>query len=216
MIYTGERLIPDSFTIADRILIEHLNRYSFAAKIINLRQQQRRHGQQPGIADRTRILDAPCGAGYGAALLAEQVGASVMGIDNDEGTITYARQRYGTMPGLLFCVADLDSEIPHDLDAAPFDAVVCFEGIEHVLAQEDVARRLCAATVPGGLVIVSTPRRGGPGGGSEFHTRELVRTELHDLFAPHLASVQMYGQDITVGDCDGNDSARYYVLVGMA
>lgn len=202
MIYTGERLVPDQFGLGDRILIEHVDRYRFASRML------RRDSLDNGTL---RILDAPCGVGYGAVLLAEQNQADVTGLDNDANTIAYAKRRYRAVPRLTFKTVNLDVD---SLEEEAYDAVVCFEGIEHVVRQFAVARKLSRAVVRGGMVFVSTPRRGGPGAGSEFHTRELVRGELLDLFYPHLSSIRMYGQDIVVEDQEPDDQARFYVMVG--
>jgi 2-polyprenyl-3-methyl-5-hydroxy-6-metoxy-1,4-benzoquinol methylase len=197
--YTGERLIPDRFNVGDRILIEHLDRYRFAGRMLAKKSKH------------PRILDAPCGVGYGAVLLAEQCQAEVTGLDNDPDTIAYGEQRYKAVRGLSFRLANLDVDvIEHD----HYDAAVCFEGIEHVVHQRTVARKLCESVKKGGIVMMSTPRKDGPGAGSTFHTRELDRDDLYDLCWPHLQDVQMYGQDLLVGDQPPDENARYYVLVG--
>jgi 2-polyprenyl-3-methyl-5-hydroxy-6-metoxy-1,4-benzoquinol methylase len=202
MIYTGERLVPDSFSIDDRIMVEHLDRYRFASHLIMDWKDRPK---------KLKVLDAPCGVGYGAALLAEQTLGNVFGFDNDEQTILYARDRYGAVPNLHFLTVDLDE---YGIAENTYDVAVCFEGIEHVKDQVVVAKKLCQTVRHPGMIIVSTPRRGGPGAGSEFHTQELLRDELYELFWPHLTNIQMYGQDLRVGDQNPDGNARYYVLVG--
>jgi 2-polyprenyl-3-methyl-5-hydroxy-6-metoxy-1,4-benzoquinol methylase len=157
------------------------------------------------------VLDAPWGVGYGSALIAEQTQADVVAVDCDPKTILYAQRRYGDIPNLRFLTANLDTD---DIEEEGYDAVLCFEGIEHVAKQSEVAKRLSCAASRFGMVVVSTPRRGGPGAGSPFHTHELLRAELFGLFWPFTSSIQMYGQDLLVGDCAPDDSARYYILVG--
>jgi 2-polyprenyl-3-methyl-5-hydroxy-6-metoxy-1,4-benzoquinol methylase len=93
------------------------------------------------------------------------------------------------------------------------DAVISFEGIEHVIDQEAAARSVCAALKSGGLLIASTPRAHGPGAGSSFHTHELDLDEFVGLFSPYLSEYAVHGQNLSVGDCDP-DSAKYLILEG--
>lgn len=198
--YTGERVVPDSFDVKDRILQEHVARYTYAATQIQARLKM----------SGPLIWDAPCGVGYGTRLLAEQIpGALLYGVDLDPETIEYANARYAH-PHINFYSADLDT---HGVGLL-FDAIVCFEGIEHMKDLGHVAKILCQSLRQGGLVFVSTPRRNGPGAGSEFHTTELSRDELVSLFEPHLRCVEILGQDLKVGDCNPDEVARFYLLVG--
>lgn len=209
--YTGERLIPDQFWNGDRIVREHRNRYSFAAKQLLLKG---------GTVD--RILDVPCGVGYGSRLLAEIVNAEVIGIDIDPASIAYASRRYSgnAYPddfimgiGATFYVGDMQEEAwaGHGIY---FDAVVCFEGIEHVEDQQAAAYRMTQLLRTDGMLFVSTPRAHGPGSGSEFHTHELTLAELIRLYEPFVSIVDVLGQDIDVGDQPADDQSRFYVLVG--
>lgn len=209
--YTGERLIPDRFHIQDRLLQEHLDRYRYAAR--RIREEMGDRQDIIPVGGYPLIIDAPCGVGYGAALMAEQCHVSVLAIDSDVSTIEYAKERYGVSDiNVDFEVEDLESTFDSSLFYA--FAVTCFEGIEHVTDQENVARKLCDALRPGGLIFVSTPRIHGPGSGSEYHTRELTRDELVGLFAPYLSDWEVVGQELRVGDCVADDNARFYMLVG--
>jgi 2-polyprenyl-3-methyl-5-hydroxy-6-metoxy-1,4-benzoquinol methylase len=197
--YDGERAVPAAMSPHDPVLREHLERYRWATE-----QLRRRLPPDAHLA-----LDVPCGAGYGTRMLA---GAApdllVHGIDIDPRTVAYARETYDH-PRVAFHEADM--ELP--LYVGPYDAVVCFEGIEHVEDQPRVAQNLVDALAPGGLLIVSTPRRGGPGAGSAWHTHEFALDEFVALFASRLAGVQVFGQERRVDDCPAH-SARYFVLTG--
>lgn len=214
--YTGERVIPDRFSLGDRILQEHLARYRFAARKIKEYLTQRRAAYDGLKYEIPGVIDAPCGSGYGSALIAEQCGerqVHVLGIDIDIDTVLYAEARYGQVQGFCtFIQADLDGSSP--IYYSKSVATVCFEGIEHVDDQQLVAKRLCDWTEKNGLVIVSTPRVHGPGAGSEYHTTELTLQEFRGLFEPHLREIEMFGQELNVGDCESDENARFYVLVG--
>ena len=193
LVNTGERCVPDAMALDDRVLSEHVARYAWAAKLL---------GPAKGV------LDAPCGAGYGTQLLA-RAGHRVLGLDVDAGAVTYARQRY-PHERAAYRIADLCGP---DL-GGPFEAVVCFEGIEHVLDQPAAAANLCRALVPGGLLLVSAPRPGSPGAGSPFHTTEPTLGALVELFAPHLHQVRLTGQRRVPGDAPLGE-AWYVLLVGQ-
>src|SRR5438874_10390113 len=83
--FTGERVIPGQVD-AD-LLNEHLARYAFAAR----------------LSRRKQVLDAGCGAGYGAAELA-RTAAGVLGIDRSAEAIAFARAEYPA-PNLRFAEA---------------------------------------------------------------------------------------------------------------
>ena len=70
-----ERIIPDE--TEPGVVALHLARYAFAAPWCTGRE----------------VLDVACGAGYGAAALAESA-RLVVGGDRDADTIAYASRRY--------------------------------------------------------------------------------------------------------------------------
>lgn len=196
--WTGERCVPEVMHPAERVVVEHMARYWWAADRIER------------LGKRAVVLDAPSGAGYGTAILSSPSNVAItIGIDCDTDSVAYANSKYGVPGRVLFRVGDLGDV------RARADVVVCFEGIEHVVDQVGAARSLCRALKPGGLLLVSTPRRGGPGGGSPYHTHELDMDELAALFAPHLAEYTILGQTIGVGD-ESPATARYFLLEGRA
>jgi ubiquinone/menaquinone biosynthesis C-methylase UbiE len=173
--FTGERFIPGT---AGEIWHEHWHRYHFAA---------------PLVAD-LEVLDVACGEGYGSALLATRA-RSVIGADIAPSAVDHARARYAGVANLGFRQADC-AALP--FADATFDAVVSFETIEHILAQELFLDEIRRVLRPDGLLILSCPnkteysdRRGVT---NEFHVRELYRDELAALIAPRFAHALWYGQ----------------------
>lgn len=196
---TEERVVPDLMTWAEPAMAEHLARYLYAAHKISHLGGQNLH-----------VLDAPSGAGYGTALLAGVPSVKqVVGIDIDPAAVAYAKKRHGRTRA-TYEVCDM-AALAGRTDK--FDAVVCFEGIEHVKNLDVCAFALCNSLKPGGLLMVSTPRRGGPGAGSPFHTKELSIEEFANLFRKNLSNYNIIGQDLLVGDIDAR-SARYFILIG--
>ena len=167
--FTGERLIPGKVDVD--LLNEHLGRYMFAVR----------------LAGGKRVLDAGCGAGYGAAELA-RVAASVVGADIASEAVVFAREQYRNA-NLGFEQASCTA-LPHP--DGSFDLVVAFEVIEHLTNWRgflEEARRLLA---PGGQFVVSTPNRlyyaesRGDQGPNPFHVHEFdfaeFREELRAVF----------------------------------
>ena len=173
--FTGERFIPG---VPGEIWYEHWHRYHFAA---------------PLVAGRN-VLDIACGAGYGSALLARRA-LHVTGADISPAAVDHARNRYASMANLEFRQADCAALSFAD---ASFDAVVSFETIEHIAAQEAFLDEVRRVLRPGGLIILSCPNKveytDKRGATNEFHVRELYRDELAALIAPRFAHAAWYGQ----------------------
>ncbi len=170
--FTGERLIPGQVDVD--LLNEHVARYAFAVR----------------LARGKRVLDAGCGAGYGADELA-QVAESVTGVDVAADAIDFARAHY-QRPNLRFeqasCIA-----LPY-ADAS-FDLLVAFEVIEHLENWRDFLQEARRVVAPAGQLIVSTPNKlyytesRGAQGPNPFHVHEFefdeFRDELQAVF-PHV------------------------------
>jgi SAM-dependent methyltransferase len=171
--FTGERVIPGRVD-AD-LLNEHLARYAFAAR----------------LARGKRVLDAGCGAGYGAAELAESA-LSVVGADIAAEAVAFARAHY-RLPYLEFEQASCTALPPPD---AAFDLVVGFEVIEHLPGWRDFLLEARRVLAPTGQFIVSTPNKlyyaesRRRAGANPFHAHEFefdeFRAELSAIF-PHIS-----------------------------
>jgi SAM-dependent methyltransferase len=134
------------------------------------------------IADRCAgavVLEAGCGEGYGADLLAGGA-AAVLGLDFDAPTAAHAARRY---PDVGVARANLVALPVRD---GACDAVVSLQVIEHLWDQERFLRECRRVLRPGGALMVSTPNRitFSPGRDTPlnpFHTRELSAAELAGL-----------------------------------
>lgn len=125
------------------------------------------------------VLEAGCGEGYGADLLAE-VAAHVIGLDYDAATVAHVRARYPRVDIRHGNLVDLP------LADASVDVVVNFQVIEHLWDQEKFIAECLRVLRPGGQLLVSTPNRITFTPGSDtpvnpFHTRELNAAELTEL-----------------------------------
>jgi SAM-dependent methyltransferase len=175
--FTGERFTPECVR---EIWYEHWHRYVFVRPFLRGK----------------RVLDAACGEGYGSALLAAEAD-SVLGVDIDETAIAHARARYGERRNVSFQRGDCTAL---DLDDASFDAVVSFETLEHVSAQQELVAGFARVLREDGVLFVSSPDKRTysdvSGFRNEFHVRELYREELSALLAPHFPYVRLYGQKL--------------------
>jgi SAM-dependent methyltransferase len=125
------------------------------------------------------VLEAGCGEGYGAGMLAE-VAAGVLALDLDAVTAAHVARRY---PGTGVARANLVALPVRD---GGVDAVVSLQVIEHLWEQERFLRECFRVLRPGGALVVSTPNRltFSPGRDTPlnpFHTRELSAAELAGL-----------------------------------
>jgi SAM-dependent methyltransferase len=138
------------------------------------------------------VLEAGCGEGYGADLLAG-VARRVVAVDYDETAVAHVRSRY---PRVEVMQANL-AELP--LDDASVDVVVNFQVIEHLWDQGQFVRECLRVLRPSGLLMMSTPNRitFSPGRDTPinpFHTRELDADELTELLVDAgFRDVAMYG-----------------------
>jgi 2-polyprenyl-3-methyl-5-hydroxy-6-metoxy-1,4-benzoquinol methylase len=177
--WTGERFLPwlrEHSTIA----YEHLHRYAFAATLVSGK----------------RVLDLACGEGYGSNMLAA-VASAVVGIDIDENAIRHASDKYRTA-NLQFLNGSIEA-IPIKDDHS-FDAIICFEAIEHIENHGALLGEVQRLLKEGGVFIVSTPNKAIYHDESPeenpFHVRELYFDEFKALLAGHFGSIQFLGQRI--------------------
>lgn len=168
-----ERIVPDSEKPG--VLAVHLARYRFA---------------EPWCRGRV-VLDAACGVGYGAALLA-RTAREVVGVDSNSGAIAYAEHRYN-QSGAMFLEMDVQ-----DLrfGAATFEVVCSFETIEHVRDVDRYLAEIRRVLTRDGTLLVSTPRADETTYAPEnpHHLVEFSEDDFRALLAPHFEDIQIYGQ----------------------
>jgi SAM-dependent methyltransferase len=134
------------------------------------------------------VLEAGCGEGYGADLIASVAGR-VVAVDYDEATVAHVQARYPRVTMLAGNLAALP------LPDASVEVVVNFQVIEHLWDQPQFVAECARVLRPGGLLLMSTPNRitFSPGRDTPinpFHTRELNAAELSELLSGEGFSVE--------------------------
>lgn len=126
----------------------HVLRYHFAAKRIL-------DTVGPGAA----ILDTCCGMGYGTQLLHDMCRPiSITGVDIDERAIGYARRIYGQKAIVSFAPQDVLGYL-NELQTDSLDAVVMFEGLEHIGQVDDVLMEINRVLKNNGIFLSSVPNQ---------------------------------------------------------
>ncbi|HVV09903.1 class I SAM-dependent methyltransferase [Amycolatopsis sp.] len=125
------------------------------------------------------VLEAGCGEGYGAALIAGHA-ERVLALDYDEPTVAHVARRY---PELAVARANL-AWLP--VRSSTVDAVANFQVIEHLWDQGGFLAECHRILRPGGRLVVTTPNRLTFTPDSDtplnpYHTRELAPSELDEL-----------------------------------
>ncbi|MDQ3156399.1 MAG: class I SAM-dependent methyltransferase [Actinomycetota bacterium] len=161
MVITGERTVPG---------IWHENYWFRRHEVVYLRLA--------GLVAGKDVLEAGCGEGYGAHLLAGHA-KSLHALDYDECATGHVRAAYPDVPVLRGNLVQL----PY-ADAS-FDTVVSLQTIEHLWNQEAFIAECLRVLRPGGTIVVSTPNTLTFPPGNIYHPKELAPDELRDLIAPY-------------------------------
>lgn len=147
-----ERLSLEEVSEHTLIACEHRHRYEIAAELT------------AGL----RVLDLCCGSGYGSAILAERAGV-VHGVDVDVATVDLAAATVGRDTEATFEARDALAFLRAEDLAGRFDAVVCFEGLEHLPDVEGTLRELRRHAEAGVRILASIPNSKAFEEDNEFH-----------------------------------------------
>jgi SAM-dependent methyltransferase len=103
-----------------------------------------------------KVLDYGSGDGTFLAMLDASAAppASAFGVELDDAQVDDCRARFASRPRLRF---GLISELDDERHRGAYDAVVCMEVLEHVVALDTVIERLWRVLADEGKLIVSVP-----------------------------------------------------------
>ena len=182
---------------------DHIQRYEFALTYVP-------HG--------STVLDAGCGAGYGAAEVADARAARVVAIDIADDALTLARQHFDRA-AITWCRDDC-----HTLDKArafaPFHVVINFENIEHLNEPARFLSRAADLLSPDGILLTSTPNRlllnrlrgaaDDDPSANPYHLNEFSEAEFRALLAQCFDRVEIWYQ------CPAGSASRRLRLRSVA
>lgn len=178
-----ERIVPGN-VLWDRLYSEHAQRYEFA---------------RMSMPVRARVLDAGCGAGYGAALLADAGAERVIAVDISPSALDTARERFSreNIEWVMDDCHTLDRVSKH----APFDLICNLENLEHLAQPDRFLSRAGELLAPDGVLVTSTPNRVGvnrlrgmrPDAPSTnpFHVHEYTAEEFAAMLRPHFEEIRL-------------------------
>jgi SAM-dependent methyltransferase len=111
-----------------------------------------------GLRASGALLDVACGSGGPTLFMAERSGCAVTGVDLHESGIAQARRQAeerGLGARARFEVADGSGTLP--FADASFDAITCFDAINHLPDRPRVLREWRRVLKPGGRLLLTDP-----------------------------------------------------------
>lgn len=165
----------------DGIIARHKARYHLVAFFC-----------RPGM----KVLDFPCGSGYGSEVL-DDTGIIYEGYDLDQATISYCNYLY---KGSFF-TGDLTAPalVPEN-----YDVIACMEGLEHISKdfQRPLVKAFYHALKPNGTLIISCPEaqygKSGPNDLNPFHLWELTLTDFNLLISEYFKNMTILSVNDTL------------------
>lgn len=178
---TGERFIPGQ---AGQIELEHLNRYYFVIKQVDLKDKV--------------VLDIASGEGYGSDLLAQH-SKFVYGVDISSEAVEYSKNKY-KRENLTYLQGSADA-IP--IQDKTIDVLVSFETIEHHDKHLEMMYEIKRVLKKDGVLIISSPDKLNysdiPNYKNKFHVKELYYEDFKSFISKHFKYTLFFGQRIFVG-----------------
>ncbi len=137
------------------------------------------------------VVEAGCGEGYGAALLAKSA-SRVIAVDTAADVVEHVRRAY---PGTTPVRADLQ-QLP--FADATAEVIANLQVIEHLNDQEAFLAECARVLRPAGTLVLTTPNRltfspGRDTPANPYHTRELAPDELVPLVEKHFVITRLWG-----------------------
>jgi SAM-dependent methyltransferase len=170
-----ERLSLEEVSEHTLIACEHRHRYELAAELTS------------GL----RVVDLCCGSGYGTAILAESA-SHVHGVDIDAATVDIAAATVGRETGATFEARDALAFLRAEDLAERFDAIVCFEGLEHVPDVEGAFRELRRHAEAGVRIIASVPNSKAFEEENDFHLTDFGWEEAREAWEGFDGAVMLF------------------------
>lgn len=110
------------------------------------------------IGEKKKILEVGCGEALASVMLFE-FATQYVGVDVDADAIRVASRNFGG-PGRSFVTGDFVANTAlAGISGETFDAVACFDVIEHIFPENDplFVSKLAEKLAPNGILIIGTP-----------------------------------------------------------
>lgn len=130
-------------------------------------------------AKKARLLDVPCGMGWGTSLIKGTT--RLVGLDLADDAVVEAQKRYGHLAEFR---SGSMASLP--FDDGEFDVVACLEGIEHVpkeVASQFIQESYRVLSSNGKLLLSSPHTANGEHSGNPYHVHEYTTEEITELLA---------------------------------
>ncbi len=143
-----------------------------------------------------RVLDLGCGVGYGAKFLTKSA-EQVVAADVDVHPLRYGELTYPDAKIQRVHIAPITAEQGLPFEDGSFDAVVCFEVVEHVPVEqmEPFFAEIARVMKRDGILILSTPNKhvymNYP---DPYHVSLMTLDEFRRLLESRFGQVQVFGQ----------------------
>jgi 2-polyprenyl-3-methyl-5-hydroxy-6-metoxy-1,4-benzoquinol methylase len=144
------------------------------------------------FASRKRVLDIPCGTGWGTSMI--QGASRLVGVDLDTEAVAFATSRYGKVASF-----EVGSMEKLTFSNGSFDIVACMEGIEHVPVAVgqgflDEANRVLS--FDGELFLSSPYCATGGHSGNPYHIHEYEPAEMRQLLERRFIIVEEHSRPV--------------------
>jgi SAM-dependent methyltransferase len=163
------------------------------------------------------VVDAACGLGYGAAVLADAGGASrVIAIDDSGYAIEYSRLLWArTRPHATFHRGDVRTVPAAD---GSIDLVASMETLEHLADDGPLLEEFRRVLKPGGVLVGSVPNLWVDEHGNDpnpFHFQVFDRNRLIDVISPYFEIVELWQQNAAIDGPDGRAVPSLFHDMGL-
>lgn len=168
------------------------------------------------LARDASVVDAACGLGYGAAIMADMKAARVLAIDDSAYAIDYGRTLWGpTRPHTRFHQGDV-RVVP--AAGTSVDLVVSMETLEHLADDGPLLQEFRRVLKPGGILTGSVPNLWVDETGNDpnpYHFQVFDRERLFAVLSPYFEVVELWQQNAATDDAEGHSIAPIFQQLGL-
>jgi ubiquinone/menaquinone biosynthesis C-methylase UbiE len=179
----------------------HLARYRWACRF---------------LARGASVVDAACGLGYGAAIMADVTASRVLAIDESAYAIDYGRTLWGTTrPQTEFHRGDVRVVPASDCSV---DLVVSMETLEHLADDGPLLKEFRRVLKPGGLLTGSVPNLWVDETGKDpnpYHFQVFDRERLFAVLSPYFEVIELWQQNAATDDTQGHSVAPIFQQIDL-